>query len=198
MARRHLVPHRAVIAGLGIGIIITLILAQSASMEEPAAQRIYPPEDFTSVEVAATARPKHQGLSADEARPEPAPVATPVPTPRPTRKPRPPRPKAAPVAPRTSHVVRGVASWYCKAGVSVCHYAYPPGSMVAAACAPLRAAIGQNWRGRTVVVINRNTNRRVIVTLVDWCGSKTKTIDLYWLPMSKLGGSGVLPVTIRW
>jgi hypothetical protein len=70
--------------------------------------------------------------------------------------------------------------------------------MVAAACAPLRASIGPSWRGRTVIVTNRNTNRRVAVRLVDWCGSQTKTIDLYWEPMRRLGGTGVLPVTVRW
>jgi len=97
---------------------------------------------------------------------------------------------------RTSKSLRGKASWYCKAGVSVCHYKYPPGSMVAAACGKLRSAMGPNWRGKTVTVSTKT--RTVTVKLVDWCGSKDKTIDLYWAPMSKLGGSGVLSVTVRW
>lgn len=93
------------------------------------------------------------------------------------------------------HAVRGSASWYCKAGVSVCHYKYPPGSMVAAACGKLRAAMG-SWRGKTVSV--SSGRRTVSVKLVDWCGSRSKLIDLYWEPMRRLGGSGVLPVTVRW
>lgn len=89
----------------------------------------------------------------------------------------------------------GLASWYCKAGISICHYAYPPGSMVAAACAKLRAVMPK-WRGRTVTVIAGG--RRVNVTLVDWCGSKAKLIDLYWEPMRRLGGTGVLKVKVVW
>ena len=56
--------------------------------------------------------------------------------------------------------------------------------------------MGPNWRGKTVTVSTKT--RTVTVKLVDWCGSKDKTIDLYWAPMSKLGGSGVLSVTVRW
>lgn len=93
--------------------------------------------------------------------------------------------------------VRGLASWYCKAGVSVCHYRYPPGSMVAAACKKLRVAMGPGWRGRTVVV-RASSGRQVTVKLVDWCGSATKTIDLYWEPMHRLGGTGVLRVKVSW
>lgn len=95
-----------------------------------------------------------------------------------------------------SRSLTGLASWYCKAGVSICHYRYPPGSMVAAACGKLRAAMGPNWRGKTVTVQGPRSSVRV--QLVDWCGSASKTIDLYWEPMRRLGGTGVLPVTIRW
>lgn len=81
--------------------------------------------------------------------------------------------------------------------MSICHYAYPPGSMVAAACYKLRASIGSNWRGRRVVVMASNGNR-VVVTLVDWCGSRDKLIDLYWEPMRRLGGTGILRVKVSW
>lgn len=97
---------------------------------------------------------------------------------------------------RLSRYVKGVASWYCKAGVSVCHFAYPPGSMVAAACGKLRAAMGPGWRHTRVIV--KSATAVVVVELVDWCGSTTKLIDLYWEPMRRLGGSGTLPVAIRW
>jgi hypothetical protein len=96
---------------------------------------------------------------------------------------------------RPAKVIRGLASWYCKAGVSICHYAYPPGSMVAAACVGLRAAMG-SWRGKTVTVTAGS--KQVSVKLVDWCGSKSKILDLYWEPMRRLGGTGVLPVVVRW
>lgn len=70
--------------------------------------------------------------------------------------------------------------------------------MVAAACAKLRAAMGSNWRGQTVVVQRQGTDLTVTVTLVDYCASTDKTIDLYWEPMRQLGGTGVLPVTVSW
>jgi hypothetical protein len=96
-----------------------------------------------------------------------------------------------------THKRAGKASWYCSSEIPICHYKYPPGSMVAAACGKLRTAMGPGWRGKRVSV--RATNgRRVVVTLVDWCGSKTKLIDLYREPMRLLGGSGVLDVVVRW
>ena len=98
--------------------------------------------------------------------------------------------------PKTSHSIYGKASWYCKAGVSICHHSYPPGSMVAAACYKLRSAFGSHWRGRRVTVTYHS--RVVIVRLVDWCGSRDKLIDLYWEPMRRLGGSGVLSVKVAW
>jgi hypothetical protein len=64
--------------------------------------------------------------------------------------------------------------------------------MGAAACAPLRVAMGPRWRGRVVTV------NGLAVRLVDYCASRTKTIDLFWGPMSALGGTGVLDVTVRW
>ena len=97
---------------------------------------------------------------------------------------------------KASGSIYGKASWYCKAGVSICHHRYPPGSMVAAACYKLRAAMGTTWRGKIVKVTYHS--RSVIVKLVDWCGSRDKLIDLYWEPMRKLGGSGVLPVKVSW
>ena len=68
--------------------------------------------------------------------------------------------------------------------------------MVAAACLKLRRAMGPGWRGDRITVTGNG--RTVTVQLVDWCGSTDKLIDLYWEPMRRLGGSGVLPVTVRW
>jgi len=69
--------------------------------------------------------------------------------------------------------------------------------MVAAACGKLRAAMGPNWRGK-LVTVRAALGRQVQVRLVDWCGSTTKLIDLYWTPMAKLGGTGVLYVRVLW
>lgn len=69
--------------------------------------------------------------------------------------------------------------------------------MSAAACGKLRAAMGPHWRGKKVTVAATN-GKRITVTLVDWCGSKTKLIDLYWSAMHALGGTGVLRVKVSW
>ena len=100
-----------------------------------------------------------------------------------------------PVAPGV-HRLAGLASWFCRYGVSICTAGYPPGSMVAAACGRLRTAMGAHWRGRVVTV--RSGSRSVEVTLVDWCGSTSKTIDVYYAVMVRLGGTGVLPVVVLW
>lgn len=67
--------------------------------------------------------------------------------------------------------------------------------MVAAACGKLRAAL-QNWRGKTVTV--SSGGRSVRVKLVDWCGHPSRVIDLYWEPMRRLGGTGLLNVRVSW
>lgn len=105
--------------------------------------------------------------------------------------------------------IKGKASWYCKAGVSVCHYKYGPSTMSAAACGKLRRAMGgrdKDWRGKTVSVMNNQTGVIISVRLVDWCGSEDKTIDLYWIAMCGLQSCdpgkdtvrGVVQVTVRW
>lgn len=68
--------------------------------------------------------------------------------------------------------------------------------MVAAACGRLRSAMGPNWRGKTVSV--SSGGRSVNVTLVDYCAHPDRAIDLYYEPMSRLGGTGILNVTVSW
>lgn len=104
-----------------------------------------------------------------------------------TPKPRPPA--------SASHSVRGVASWYCKAGVSSCHYAYP-GGMYAAAGPALRVG---NWRGRTVTVCG--SGNCVNVKLIDWCACGSgRVIDLYSDAFRRLTSlsSGTLSVRVSW
>ena len=110
-----------------------------------------------------------------------------------------------PKAIATSHSIRGKASWYCRAGQSVCMAAHPDRAGVAdmygAAGPGLRRAMcgsesSNCWRGRTVMV------NGVAVILADWCGcssnsASVKLIDLYWDAWTRVpnvqGG-----VTIRW
>jgi hypothetical protein len=123
----------------------------------------------------------------------PAPTATPTPVSS-------ARPKRGPAAghtssgsgtrtiPRRHRQVSGKASWH----------ATGRSGLYAAACRPLRQAIGSTWRGRHVLV---SVGRRAVeVTLNDFCASTTKTIDLsdevfrYFAPLSR----GVIKVVIGW
>jgi hypothetical protein len=101
-----------------------------------------------------------------------------------------------PPKPATSHVLRGPASWYCRAGVSPCTYTHPDGGgfdAYAAAGPKLRAAIGPGWRGSIVYVDG------IRVKLIDWCQCyrgepHEKLLDLYYDVYRRTGTS----VTIRW
>jgi hypothetical protein len=116
-------------------------------------------------------------------------------TPR-VREPDPIVVEVAPPKPATSHVLRGPASWYCRAGVSPCTYTQPDlgGFDAYAAAGPrLRAAIGPGWRGSIVWVDG------IRVRLIDWCQCykgqpQEKLLDLYYDVYARTGGS----VTIRW
>lgn len=193
-----------------LGVLALLTLAGLASLATPArtdsklpASALIYKEGFiqiSQVKPVSTYVPDQPDMSPRKAvRTELAPA---TPKPKPSVKPKArskPKPQVAKAwqRPSTRHRVSGKASWYCKAGVSVCHHRYPPGSMVAAACGKLRSAMGPNWRGR-VVNVRASSGRQVTVKLVDWCGSRDKLIDLYWEPMRRLGGSGVLPVRVSW
>lgn len=186
-------------------LVLFLVAANygTTKADPPVVYAPLPQDLFRPVEVGATAPPTSRTptveLWADESmEARPAPVAMPSPQRAPTK----PRIAAIPHPPTPTFSSRssvsGKASWYCKAGVSACHRSYPPGSMVAAACAPLRKAMGTNWRGRRVVVAS--AGRSVVVVLVDYCASTDKTIDLYAAPFSVLGAlsRGVLPVSVGW
>ena len=102
--------------------------------------------------------------------------------------------KATP-RPKATHGVSGTASWYCKAGVSVCHHAYP-GGLYAAAGPALRVG---SWRGRTVTVCG--SGNCVNVKLIDWCACGSgRVIDLYSDAFSRLAplSSGTLSVRVSW
>ena len=96
---------------------------------------------------------------------------------------------------RITHRVRGVATWYCKTGVSSCHYAHS-GGMYAAAGAEIRKG---DWRGRRVQVCSGGACIRV--TLIDWCAcAGSRIIDLYSDAYRRLDAlsSGTIRVTVGW
>jgi rare lipoprotein A (peptidoglycan hydrolase) len=186
----------------------TLTLATAATARPPSPPSTLDPEAFQPVELAdsvagnpeplpsiddgAPASPVQIGDFQDEA-PSVEPRANPK---QPVRAesvlkatPR-PKPPANP-----SHSVRGVASWYCKAGVSACHNAYPSG-LYAAAGPALRVG---DWRGRTVTVCGSGSC--VNVKLIDWCACGSgRVIDLYSDAFSRLAplSSGTLSVRVSW
>ena len=103
---------------------------------------------------------------------------------------------AVEIKPVTTHVIRGPASWYCRAGVSPCTNRNPDlgGFDAYAAAGPkLRAAIGPSWRGSIVYVDG------IRVRLIDWCQCykgepNEKLLDLYYDVYARTGTA----VTIRW
>jgi len=142
-----------------------------------------------------------QDRLAERDRPARRPVVRPLPVSAVRSTPRlpanPPRAVAKDAGSRQGRI-RGQASFYCSPAHPICHYRYPVGSMVAAACGRLRDAIGPKWRGRVVTV--RAGSRSVLVQLVDWCGSSSKTIDLYAAPFQRLAplSRGVVEVSVSW
>jgi hypothetical protein len=124
----------------------------------------------------------------------------PVPTADPAVRAQPELPSSKPivvtVAPKTTHVIAGTASWYCRAGISPCTVDHPDDGGVdayAAAEPRLRAAIGSDWRGTIVYVDGLR------VRLIDWCEchegeSIEKLLDLYYDVYAQTGPA----VRVRW
>ena len=152
------------------------------------------PRDFRSFDVPPAPSPSPIAGLHDYAVPlrRPAPTATPSPSPS-ARATRVPAAGQALTGSGSgsidpSHQLAGLASWH----------ATGRSGAYAAACRPLRRAMGPGWRGQRVLVAMGR--RAVEVTLNDWCGSRTKTIDLsdeafrYFAPLSR----GVLRVEVGW
>lgn len=103
-------------------------------------------------------------------------------------------PSAAPGATRS---VTGLASWYCRVGVSACTRGYPASGLYAAAGPALRVG---NWRGRWVTVTANG--RSVRARLSDWCACPGgRVIDLYASIVNALGLSlsrGIYTVRVSW
>ena len=126
---------------------------------------------------------------------EPAPALTRPPVKQPEVKAR-VQPKATKVpASRTGHSARGVPTYYCRAGRSVCTHGYPDvagNQMYAAAGPSLRVG---NWRGR-VVTVTAPSGKSVQVKLIDWCAcGGSHFIDLYYDAFKLLGSPSSAKVT---
>lgn len=93
----------------------------------------------------------------------------------------------------SNHSIKGVASWYCRAGVSRCTRGHSGG---------MYAAIRKDLlylRGKRVNVCGNGNC--VVVTIIDCnCGSNANLIDLYSDAFRKLAplNSGVVRVTVKW
>lgn len=190
---------------LTIVLIVLLILAGVSTAHEVTKIEKIPAELFIPIETSIIKTPYPEIIKdfihdSDSKKPHittPAPSpkvvvkSTPKPTPKPTTKPK----------PRVTGAIEGKASWYCKAGRSICRVGYPDRAGIndyfAAACASLRHAMGK-YMGRYVTVTRKDTGESIKVKIVDKCASTDKTIDLYWDAMHKLGGTGVLRVKVEW
>lgn len=106
--------------------------------------------------------------------------------------------------PRPRPSIEGTATWYCRAGISRCHFRYPDTirhDLYAAAGPDLRAAIGPDWRGKTVQACSvKDPNVCVAVKLIDWCAcGGDHVIDLYWDAFAFLADrASVNPATVSW
>jgi hypothetical protein len=164
--------------------------APEARIDPTAFVRIVPPpaDNLTLAEPAAPIADfaeRRDLIAVREATPD-APLQTMLKAPK--------RQSAAPAV-GSGHSVSGIATWYCKTGVSVCTSGYP-GGLYAAAGAPLRVG---NWRGRYVRVCT--TSRCVTVKLIDWCAcGNGHIIDLYSDAFERLASTseGGLQATVTW
>jgi hypothetical protein len=126
--------------------------------------------------------------------PDPKPIVRVIPPPEP--KPAPAREASNQASQPSGRSITGLASWYCRAGVSPCTFGHPDGSgfdAYAAAGPKLRAAIGPDWRGRVITVDG------IRVKLIDWCQCyrgqpHEKLLDLYYDVYKRTGTN----VRIRW
>ena len=186
-----------VVASLVVGATLVIAATAAAGLEPSPVQSI--PESAFGPVVLDRAAPAPPAEPAS--KPNLRPLADPLPPALLAERPQPslPNPKAIAltVGPRTAHSISGLASWYCRAGSSICTASHPDvrGFDAYAAAGPrLRAALGADWRGRIVYVDG------IRVKLIDWCkctGGSTgveKLLDLYYDVFARTGSK----VTIRW
>ena len=183
MAPKTIIRTALAIVLVLVALMIAISLAPTpAQSDVPVQATVLPQSAFRSVRPVdlapeATTSPVEAPSAVPGRRPAIRTTSRPAPKPRPAQplRVRPvsrPAPKPLPVV-RTTNAIRGVATWYCEPGVSICTNGFPAPGAYGAAGPALRAALG-NWRGRTVYV------NGVAVTLIDWCGCPgNHVIDVY-------------------
>lgn len=146
-----------------IVVCIIFLLVACGSVEGREIKRVgpLPPEEFYPVTLS------------HHATPEPTIRPTPKPTPRPTKKPKIVKLHTLQGRPNSA-ILTGVASWYCKSGVSRCTRGYPSG---------MYAAIRKDLlylRGKTIKVCSTISGACIHVRIIDCnCGPNANIIDLY-------------------
>jgi rare lipoprotein A (peptidoglycan hydrolase) len=123
-----------------------------------------PPEEFYPVTLSPTPAPKvTPHVTLNTAKPTPRPTKNSVAVKKPTLQ-----------GKTHSAILTGVASWYCKSGVSRCTRGYPSG---------MYAAIRKDLlylRGKTVKVCSTISGTCIHVRIIDCnCGTNANLIDLY-------------------
>lgn len=172
---------------ISAGILTLLIVGVSLSHEisEP---RSIPSELFANVVVPTLIPVVIDNIPRATDRPRkaltirtPKPIIVPKKTPKPQVQP-------------PNHTLFGVASWYCKTGISRCTIGHPGGYYAA-----IRRDLLE-LRGERVLVCAGKGNC-VRVTIIDCnCGPNANLIDLYWDAFAAISNPslGVVKVTVRW
>ena len=152
----------------------------------------FPPVN-TAVKGDVPSRWTYDGPYTSIARTAP-PTASAIATHRPTATV--PPPTGRPAASMSGHSITGIASWYCRPGVSRCTRGHPDG---------LYAAIRRDLltlRGARVTVCRTDLpSVCVVVTIIDCnCGPNANLIDLYSDAFRELAplSRGVVKVTVHW
>lgn len=159
-----------------LGLAILLVSCGTSYSREPYVPQPIPSELFTPVivdpipEKTISPRPRPSII-------QPTPIAIIKQTPK----------------PKTSNQISGIASWYCKTGVSRCTIGHSGGYYAA-----IRRDLLE-LRGERVLVCS--SGGCVRVTIIDCnCGPNANLIDLYWDAFNAIGNpsAGVMKVTLKW
>jgi hypothetical protein len=169
--------RKLIIAG-----ILVLFLAAQSTAKEPHIYAPLPDDTFTPVIVDKIPEPTATLL------PRPVPTAKPVVVIKPTSPP-------VKIIPK-GNKLSGIASWYCKPGVSRCTYTHPSGGYYAAIRKDLLELMG-----KYILVCAVGTGKCVTVKIIDCnCGKNANLIDLYWDSFNAISNPslGRVEVTLKW
>lgn len=167
---------------------MALVFVSQSFSKEPYTYTPLPSELFSPVQIITDPLPEPTlSVRATPSQPTPTPIVKVIATPKPTVKPTKP-PKVF-----SAHTTSGIASWYCKSGVSRCTVGHPGGYYAA-----IRRDLLE-LRGQRVLVCS--SGGCIKVTIIDCnCGPNANLIDLYWDAFNAIGNpsSGFMKVTLKW